>query len=225
MTVIAYDTEFLEDGERIYLISIGLVAEDGREYYAVNSAIDNYSPDGDKALYEAIRDHDWLMKNVIPHLPLISVPSKPSCRWLFSLDRSSTLVKPKWVIANEVRDFILATPDPELWAWYCAYDHVALCQMWGPSVGRPKGIPTRTNDLKQECQRLGNPDLPRLSGTTAGMVEHNALHDAREVLYRLRWLREQHAPAQASTGLDRVAAAVRAARGDRDAPPQIQGFA
>ena len=31
-----YDTEFLEDGETIDLISIGIVAEDGREYYAVN---------------------------------------------------------------------------------------------------------------------------------------------------------------------------------------------
>src|SRR4051812_11038169 len=30
-----YDTEFLEDGQTIELISIGIVAEDGREYYAV----------------------------------------------------------------------------------------------------------------------------------------------------------------------------------------------
>ena len=32
---IFYDTEFLEDGKTIDLISIGMVAEDGREYYAV----------------------------------------------------------------------------------------------------------------------------------------------------------------------------------------------
>ena len=29
-----YDTEFLEDGHTFDLISIGIVAEDGREYYA-----------------------------------------------------------------------------------------------------------------------------------------------------------------------------------------------
>lgn len=31
-----YDTEFIEDGKTIDLISIGIVAEDGLEYYAVN---------------------------------------------------------------------------------------------------------------------------------------------------------------------------------------------
>ena len=34
------DTEFIEDGKTIDLISIGIVAEDGREYYAINSECD-----------------------------------------------------------------------------------------------------------------------------------------------------------------------------------------
>ena len=29
-----YDTEFIDDGHTINLISIGIVAEDGHEYYA-----------------------------------------------------------------------------------------------------------------------------------------------------------------------------------------------
>jgi len=32
-----YDTEFIEDGSTIDLISIGIVAEDGREYYAIST--------------------------------------------------------------------------------------------------------------------------------------------------------------------------------------------
>lgn len=35
-----YDTEFIEDGHTIELISIGVVAEDGREYYAVSTEFD-----------------------------------------------------------------------------------------------------------------------------------------------------------------------------------------
>ena len=35
-----YDTEFIEDGRTIELISIGVVAEDGREYYAVSTEFD-----------------------------------------------------------------------------------------------------------------------------------------------------------------------------------------
>ena len=37
MTIYCYDTEFLDDGNTIELISIGIVCEDGREYYAVNA--------------------------------------------------------------------------------------------------------------------------------------------------------------------------------------------
>lgn len=53
-----FDTEFHEDGrtETLRLISIGIVAEDGREYYAENSEID----------LEIC--NDWVKANVIPHL-------------------------------------------------------------------------------------------------------------------------------------------------------------
>lgn len=189
MNAIDYDTEFLEDGQTIDLISIGLVADDGREYYAVSS----------DAPWTLIKKHDWLMRNVMPSLPITGRKSldgylanhpnsypRPPVEFV-GPDLSSTLVKPQWVIANEVREFILATPDPALWAWYAAYDHVALCQLWGPMINLPKGIPMWTNDLKQEAERLGNPDLPALPGAT----EHNALDDARECQYRRRWLAEQ----------------------------------
>lgn len=52
-----FDTEFLEDGSTIKLISIGIVAEDGREYYA----------ETDDAAYLATST-DWLKANVAPHL-------------------------------------------------------------------------------------------------------------------------------------------------------------
>jgi uncharacterized protein YjfI (DUF2170 family) len=32
-----YDTEFIDNGRIIDLISIGVVAEDGREYYAIST--------------------------------------------------------------------------------------------------------------------------------------------------------------------------------------------
>ena len=173
---IFYDTEFIEDGRTIELISIGLVAEDGREYYAVNSGIDQWTPDGSEKLHKRIENHGWLMENVVPYLPLSKPPSRFEGHWMWSLDKSSTLVKPSWVIANEVREFILGVPDPELWAWYAASDFVALYQLWGRLIDLPKGVPMWTNDLKQECERLGNPQMPvQESG------EHNALADARHV--------------------------------------------
>jgi hypothetical protein len=178
VTRIHYDTEFLEDGRTIDLISIGMIREDGAEYYAVSL---------DMPL-ERIEAHQWLRANVVPSLPLCG--GAP-----FMWDRDDPgfrHVKPRAQIAREVRDFLRAVPDPQLWAWYAAYDHVALAQLFGPMISMPDGIPMWTNDLRQECERLGNPALPSLSGIT----EHNALDDAREVAFRHRWLRD-HWPERA----------------------------
>lgn len=160
-----YDTEFLEDGRTIELISIGMVAEDGREYYAVSA---------DMPIKRIIR-HDWLMANVVPSLPIVRHDgirplSKPF------LDHAHPDVKERASIATDVRRFIQATPDVELWAWYGAYDHVALCQLWGAMVDLPEGVPMFTNDLKQEALRLGDPQMPEQEH---GL--HNALADARHL--------------------------------------------
>ncbi|SDK79734.1 3'-5' exoribonuclease [Arthrobacter sp. ok362] len=152
-----YDTEFHEDGTTIDLISIGIVAEDGREYYAVNKDAD----------WDRIADHQWLMWNVIPHLPLMTDPA-----W-----------KPKAQIAREVKEFLLPahgprpTPDdPELWAWFCSYDHVVLAQLFGTMMDLPQGIPMYTNDVRSLVDWTGVERLPKQAGT-----EHDALADAQHV--------------------------------------------
>jgi hypothetical protein len=60
MTAIGLGPEFLEDDRTIDLISIGLIFLDGREYYAV-------WPD---APWDQIRKRDWLLRNVVPSLPV-----------------------------------------------------------------------------------------------------------------------------------------------------------
>ncbi len=51
-----FDTEFIEDGKTIDLISIAVVAEDGREYYAECAECD-FS-----------KASQWVVDNVVPHL-------------------------------------------------------------------------------------------------------------------------------------------------------------
>jgi 3' exoribonuclease, RNase T-like len=210
-----YDTEFIDDGRTIDLVSIGIVAVPDwaiatvghippgsqpnterataagvRTYYAINADVD----------LDALKGREWLVRNVLPHLPLENggvleryltngvVGSRsglPEAIDIVDLDRTATEVKPRWVIANEVRDFILAPYagelmgdekllDLELWADYAAYDHVALAQLWGPMIGLPAGIPMYTNDLQQMKRRLGSGWRPDQSPEEA----HNALADA-----------------------------------------------
>jgi len=187
---ITYDTEFLEDGESIDLISIGLVGDDGREYYAVNWNCN----------FEKICSDNWLWKSVCQKLPT----TKSAEDWQNQplnfgqantrLDKQSSLVKPKWVIANEVRDFIGSYVDdtkfvsedslPQLWAYYGAYDHVALAQLWGKMIDLPQCVPMFTHELKQLTDSIEYFTFPTESGS-----KHNALEDARwnmEVLRRAR---------------------------------------
>ncbi len=175
-TPIYYDFEFVEDGRTIDPVSVGMADDDGREYYAVFSC--------PSTITRAVQ-HDWLRANVVASLPVI-VDDGELNGWRWDTSHPDwPAVKPRPVIAREVRDCILSVPEPQLWAWYGAYDHVALCQLWGAMIDKPAGIPMFTCDLEQERARLGSPDLPPQA---AGV--HNALADARHNREIAAFLRE-----------------------------------
>ncbi|MFD4368833.1 polyadenylate-specific 3'-exoribonuclease AS [Rhodococcus sp. NPDC058521] len=146
-----YDCEFIEDGHTIELVSIGVVAEDGREFYAVSTEFD------------PARAGKWVRKNVIPKLPQ---PSSP-------------LWKSRARIREDLLTFLIPRPGvvPEMWAWVAAYDHVALCQLWGPMTALPQSMPRFTRELKQFWEDNGSPTLPPVPDDA-----HDALADARHNL-------------------------------------------
>lgn len=162
---IYYDWEFLEDGRTIDGISIGMVREDGKEYYAISGEFNQ----------SAAQEHEFVRTQVLPHLPMIPKPYNP---YKYYLDNHHPDVKGRRQIAQEVKEFVLGVPDgkPELWAYFGAYDHVALCQLFGDMMSLPEGFPMFTNDLKQEMDRLGvtKKDLPE-----QGQNLHKAIDDAR----------------------------------------------
>lgn len=128
-----YDTEFIEDGRTIDLVSIGIVAEDGREYYAVSTDFD------------AAKANQWVRDNVLSQLP------NPNDRvW-----RSNATIR------REILEFMTVDKRrPELWAWVGAYDHVVLAQLYGDMSGMPKTLPRYTRELKQYWEMAGRPALP-----------------------------------------------------------------
>ena len=155
-----YDCEFIEDGRTVDLVSIGVVDEQGREFYAVSTEFD------------ATRAVPWVRCNVLDKLPS---PGDPA--W-----RSRTRIRDD--LHEFLRAPLRADPDQqmELWAWYAAYDHVALAQLWGPMTALPRDIPRFTKDLRQLWDDRGRPELPEMAG------RHDALVDARHNLLRWRVL-------------------------------------
>lgn len=160
-TVFWFDTEFMEDGRTIELLSIGMVCEDGREFYA-----ENVNADFDKA-------NPWVRENVLPHLWSQQSDKRAANMWSRDGGRGGLLTRA--AIARELRIFVAeGAGKPEFWAYYGAYDWVVLCQLFGPMIDLPEGWPMFAMDIKQLCVSQGDPRLPEQTGTA-----HNALEDAR----------------------------------------------
>lgn len=150
------DTEFMEDGKTIGLISIGIVAEDGREFYAETSDVD---------LDQA---NDWVKQNVLPQLWHRNKVEGNK----FNRDGGNG----GWWTRKEIRSGILrfvGDDKPEFWGYYADYDWVVFCWLFGKMIDLPKGWPMYCRDIKQLCDSVGNPKLPSQTG------EHHALEDAR----------------------------------------------
>lgn len=184
-----FDTEFIEDGRTIDLISIGMVCEDGREYYAVSEEFDFG------------KASEWVIKNVLHPMgifkPIKSInPSDPS----ISPNTRNTLTyaKSRNAIAEDILHFTggeyevenlppgargikmkaklkSGEPKPEFWAYFADYDWVVLCQLFGTMMNLPDGWPMFCLDLKQQAF-LRNVELPKQE---EGL--HNAIADARWV--------------------------------------------
>ena len=198
------DTEFIEGFHKplfgkkrhfIDLISIGIVAEDGRMFYQISCEY-NYN-DADK----------WVKENVILPLYLKTVNGDQRNRHTVeSFHKFYGLTNQQ--IADAVKAFVnplleetplhdkswnkhlnkfnvVATENRpvEFYAYYADYDWVLFCSLFGRMVDLPKGYPMMCFDLKQtfyEKQVIaGNQDLKSFADYPTQENEHSALDDAK----------------------------------------------
>ncbi len=161
-----FDTEFIESSERktIDLISIGIVAEDGRKYYAISTEFDPSLAS------------EWVRDNVLSKLPPRPGTFNPAEALFSTLNESKA-----WTSLANIREEILkftsqdVTPI-EFWADYGAYDWVVFCWIFGCMVDLPNGYPYNCNDINQWTTQLG---LSRDFLPPEPIDAHNALADAQ----------------------------------------------
>ena len=183
------DTEFLEGTQKksflginygdtkptIDLISIGIVSEDNRKYYAISKdfnlkeAWNRY----DLKLPEEIGDEPikvyWIRENILS--PIYTQYISSDMRNVFDFSYSTM----KWIlkiygksnkqIAEEVKEFV-GFPDyeyqpktsigrsiekdyPEFYVYYGDYDWVVFCWLFGKMIDLPNGFPYYAKDIKQ----------------------------------------------------------------------------
>lgn len=149
------DTEFHE--RRVYgyntieLISIGIVSEDGKEFYAISNDFD----------LTAAQRNQWLNDNVIAKLD--------SSDWWQSNDD----------IKKKIIAFIGDDEYPSFYGYFCDYDWVVFCWLFGRMIDLPKNFPMFCIDLKQMMveRQLGKAWKKENCPDPEG--EHNALVDAK----------------------------------------------
>lgn len=164
----------------IDLISIGIVSEDGREYYAINR---------DLNLKHAKRDK-WLRENVINKLPdkhSLMPPHGSPRLWQESM---------RWLPMKQIREDIIEfcggkyefteygcdlffDDKPEFYGYYADYDWVVFCWIFGKMMDLPKGFPMYCKDLKQMMDEKGLTKEWKQKNCPDPEGEHDALEDAR----------------------------------------------
>jgi len=137
------DTEFIDFGKpgadiphKVELLSLGIVSEDGREWYAESSKAREWYADA-----ERFQGGLLLQENVLPDL--LGEP-------LMSLDE----------MKRDIYHWIGEDPDISFYGWYADYDWVLFCQLFGRMVDLPEHFPRYCRDLKQLCDMLDPVPLP-----------------------------------------------------------------
>lgn len=168
------DTEFWERPNTISLISLAIVAEDGREYYKWNH---HYPP--------AAKQDAWLKEHVFPFAPVRYI-ERNGCQHL-----NTSAWTPSQDFATEILEFVGADTNPEFWGYYCDYDWVIFCWQFGRMINLPNHFPMYCRDLKQVIDE----NKACVNGQVG--AEHDALADARWIRDTYFILRPEEAPSMA----------------------------
>lgn len=195
------DTEFIEKPGSIELISIGIVAEDDREYYAVSKDFNltqvwnQYDLKKTNLPMSSYRDY-WLRDNVLKpiHADLVAKELEHEGRYKEKLytnfTKKSLKNLIKWHgehngrIAAQVVEFcrgiyIAHDPNPEFYAYFGDYDWVVFCWLFGRMIDLPEGFPYFAMDLKQMMVERGLTSKWKNKVCPKPEDEHNALADAK----------------------------------------------
>lgn len=176
-TKLFFDTEFTGLHQNTSLISIGIISEDGRMFYAEFTD------------YKTEQCDDWIKENVIKKLYLKEEPfaqlnpfGKNS--WLDSF-YDTQCVGDSEFIKERLQQWILQFGEVEMWSDCLSYDWVLFSQLWGHAFNVPKNIYYIPFDI---CTLFKikeiDPDISREDFTEKDWIghrklKHNALWDAK----------------------------------------------
>ncbi len=218
-----FDTEFLEGTQKtlfgktpatVDLISIGIIADDERTYYAISKdfnlkeAWNRCQPrtgQGDRNNIEP--KEYWIRENVLKpiYYELTFPKNQPQTDAFFTYSLMKSLIKEygksNEQIADEIFRFVhfpiykkwddkisfiyeiikmayeQGEENHQFYAYYCSYDWVALCFLFGKMINLPVGFPMYCKDIQMMIDEYGI-NKEQLKKEVPQVNCHNALQDA-----------------------------------------------
>ncbi len=166
-TKIFFDTEFTGLHQNTTLISIGLVSECGKSFYAELT-------DYDKAQID-----DWLLVNVIDNLTLVSTPNM-----LITNGDEWSVKCTSAQLRGYLKDWLSQFEQAEMWSDCLSYDWVLFNQIFGHAFSIPKNVYYIPFDICTVFKLKDvDPDINReeFASLPDKPSKHNALWDAKVI--------------------------------------------
>jgi len=161
---IYFDCEFTGLHKKTTLISIGLISEDGRTFYA------------ELTDYDELQIDKWLQENVLNNLYLETGDNQPKTYDNCSIKESKSYV------ADELVEWLSQFDSVEMWSDCLAYDWVLFNDLFGHAFNIPKNVYYIPFDICTLFKIKGiDPDISREGFAGIDGQKHNALHDAKVI--------------------------------------------
>lgn len=224
------DTEFLEGTQKkrflgipygdtpetIDLISIGIVSEDNREYYAISNEFNLeeawYRYDLKKVYPDETEIGSysekvyWIRDNVLLPIYLEYIRGDAKKTFTFTLKTMRWIIKwhgkSRKEIATGIKKFCIddnkyPLSDPIFYGYYADYDWVVFCWIFGKMIDLPKGFPMYCIDLKQTLDEKAK-QIPVAYNVYYGLKSIQLSHDypkqsnEHNALSDARWNKQLH---------------------------------
>lgn len=173
---IFFDTEFTGLRKDTQLISIGLISEDGKEFYAEFASINT----------ELI--NDWVMENVLMNTAKYGQVNETD----IVINENDYHFGTREEIQEELKEWLSQFDEVQLVSDVCHYDMVLFIDIFGSAFDLPENVSPVCYDINQDIASYyeesqkdafnrNREDILEEKGITIVGQKHNSLYDARVI--------------------------------------------
>lgn len=171
-----FDTEFTGLHKQTSFISIGIVAENGKKFYAEFST------------YRKGQCNNWIKENVLKHTILEG--NDALAKRLGENEETTVILGSKADIRYELGEWLKQFDSVQFVSDVCHYDMVLLIDIWGDAFRIPQNVSAVCHDINQDiAKHYGISEreafdksreeiVSELCGSFIAGDKHNALYDA-----------------------------------------------